>query len=300
MSATLYGEVKGPSRRPTARRARVQPGSPKQPRRCCLPFLGLPATKKIKTGYTTDSDALTNLRWPARHPVLEHIMHQQHRATSPSSSPGHPRAWRPATAHPHHVQPDDRGERLSSTDPNLQNIPIRTELGRRIREGFVVGPGYETLLTADYSQIELRIMADRPTTQGAAVGARVRPRLYRRDRLRCFLGVGSRSSREPRAAGEDQGDELRPRLRPRRPPGLSFGQLRVSVEEARGLMDDYFNEFGGVRDYLQSIVAWCSPRRLHLHDRGRRRYLPDLTADNRQRDGRADGAERAIQAPLPT
>ena len=102
--------------------------------------------------------------------------------------------------------------RLSSTDPNLQNIPIRTEEGRRIREGFVVGEGYESLMTADYSQIEMRIMAHLSEDAAADRGVPVRPRLpldHRRQGLR-----GRRRRRHRREAGQDQGDELRPGLRP--------------------------------------------------------------------------------------
>ena len=182
--------------------------------------------------------------------------------------------------------------RLSSTDPNLQNIPIRTETGRRIREGFVVGAGYETLLTADYSQIELRIMAD--LSGDAALTAAFES------------GHDFHAATASRVFGVEAGDvtpEQRAKIKAMN-YGLAYGlsafglsnQLRISVDEARALMDDYFKEFGGVRDYLQSIVAQARLDGYTSTIMGRRRYLPDLTSDNRQR---REMAERmALNAPI--
>ena len=182
--------------------------------------------------------------------------------------------------------------RLSSTDPNLQNIPIRTETGRRIREGFVVGAGYETLLTADYSQIELRIMADLSGDEALVAAFE--------------SGHDFHAATASRVFGVDPHDvtpEQRAKIKAMN-YGLAYGlsafglsnQLRISVEEARGLMDDYFKEFGGVRDYLQSIVAQARLDGYTSTIMGRRRYLPDLTSDNRQR---REMAERmALNAPI--
>src|SRR6202034_3867385 len=136
-------------------------GSPKQLQEGLFTELGLPKTKKIKTGYTTDSDALTNLLATTEHPVLAHIMHHRDVSKLKSFVDILTLATRDdGRIHTTFNQMVAATGRLSSTDPNLQNIPIRTELGRRIRQGFVVGACYETLLTADDSQIELRIMAD--------------------------------------------------------------------------------------------------------------------------------------------
>ena len=122
--------------------------------------LGLPKTKRIKTGYTTDSEALTSLLAQTEHPVLEHLLRHRDVAKLKSIVDSLiPMADEDGRIHTTFNQMVAATGRLSSTDPNLQNIPIRTEEGRRIREGFVVGEGYECLLTADYSQIELRIMA---------------------------------------------------------------------------------------------------------------------------------------------
>jgi DNA polymerase I len=182
--------------------------------------------------------------------------------------------------------------RLSSTDPNLQNIPIRTEEGRRIRQGFVVGAGYECLLTADYSQIELRIMAH--LSEDAALAA----------------AFGSGHDFHAATAGSVFGVEpahVTPELRSRIKAmnyGLAYGlsvyglsqQLHVSPDEARGYMEEYFEQFGGVRDYLQEVVARARTNGYTQTILGRRRYLPDLTSDNRQR---REMAERmALNAPI--
>jgi DNA polymerase I len=182
--------------------------------------------------------------------------------------------------------------RLSSTDPNLQNIPIRTEEGRRIRQGFVVGSGYETLLTADYSQIELRIMADlsgdtaleEAFTSGRDFHAETAARVFQ-------------------VPADEVTVEMRSRIKAMN-YGLAYGlsayglsqQLRITPDEARALMDEYFQQFGGIRDYLYSVVDQARRDGYTQTVLGRRRYLPDLTSDNRQR---REMAERmALNAPI--
>ncbi|MGD0706545.1 MAG: DNA polymerase I [Trebonia sp.] len=294
MSATLYGEVKGAEQAAYAVVGHeFNLGSPKQLQEVLFTELGLPKTKRIKTGYTTDSDALTNLLASTGHPVLEHIMH--HRDVSKLKS--FVDILSLATGddgriHTTFNQLVAATGRLSSTDPNLQNIPIRTELGRRIREGFVVGPGYETLLTADYSQIELRIMADLSRDEALLAAFESGHDFHAATASRVFGVQPLEVNPEQRAKIKAMNYGLAYGLSAF---GLS-GQLRVSVEEARGLMEDYFAEFGGVRDYLQSIVAQARLDGYTSTIMGRRRYLPDLTADNRQR---REMAERmALNAPI--
>ena len=294
MSATLYGEVK------SAEQAAYQVvghefnlGSPKQLQEVLFTELSLPKTKRIKTGYTTDSEALTNLLASTGHPVLEHLLHHRDVAKLKSIVDSLiPMADEDGRIHTTFNQMIAATGRLSSTDPNLQNIPIRTETGRRIREGFVVGAGYETLLTADYSQIELRIMAD--LSGDAALVAAFES------------GHDFHATTASRVFGVDPHDvtpEQRAKIKAMN-YGLAYGlsafglsnQLRISVDEARMLMDDYFKEFGGVRDYLQSIVAQARLDGYTSTIMGRRRYLPDLTSDNRQR---REMAERmALNAPI--
>jgi DNA polymerase-1 len=182
--------------------------------------------------------------------------------------------------------------RLSSSDPNLQNIPIRTAEGRQIREGFVVSGDFECLLTADYSQIELRIMAH----------------LSEDEALIDAFGSGIdfhtvTASRVFDLPAEQIDGELRSRIKAMN-YGLAYGlsafglsqQLRIIPDEARALMEEYFEQFGGVRDYLRDIVAQARQDGYTETIMGRRRYLPDLTSDNRQR---REMAERmALNAPI--
>jgi DNA polymerase-1 len=294
MSATLFGEVKASEQAAYAVVGHeFNLGSPKQLQEVLFTELGLPKTKKIKTGYTTDSEALTNLLATTGHPVLEHLMH--HRDVSKLKSFVDILALatgEDGRIHTTFNQTIAATGRLSSTDPNLQNIPIRTETGRRIREGFVVGPGYETLLTADYSQIELRIMADLSGDQALIDAFESGHDFHAATASRVF-GTGP----------ADVTPEQRAKIKAMN-YGLAYGlsafglsnQLRISVEEARGLMEDYFKEFGGVRDYLQSVVARARLDGYTSTIMGRRRYLPDLTSDNRQR---REMAERmALNAPI--
>ncbi len=182
--------------------------------------------------------------------------------------------------------------RLSSTDPNMQNIPIRSELGRQIRRGFVVGPGYECLLTADYSQIELRIMAHLSGDEALIAAFESGHDFHAATASRVF-GLPA----------EEVGPELRAKIKAMN-YGLAYGlsafglsqQLRISTDEARGLMEEYFKEFGGVRDYLHEVVGRARMDGYTATMMGRRRYLPDLTSDNRQR---REMAERmALNAPI--
>ena len=182
--------------------------------------------------------------------------------------------------------------RLSSTEPNLQNIPVRTEFGRRIREAFVVGDGYEQLITADYSQIEMRVMAHLSQDPGLIEAYRQGEDLHNYVGSKVF-GVGI--------------DEVTPELR-RRVKAMSYGlayglsafglaqQLDIPQREAKKLMEDYFERFGGVRDYLHKVVERARKDGFTATMFDRRRYLPELNADNRIA---RDNAERAaLNSPI--
>jgi DNA polymerase-1 len=294
MSATLHGEVKSAEQAAYAVVGHeFNLGSPKQLQEVLFTELGLPKTKKIKTGYTTDSEALTSLQVTTENPVLGHLLRHRDVAKLKSIVDSLiPMADADGRIHTTFNQMIAATGRLSSVDPNLQNIPIRTELGRRIREGFVVGAGYETLLTADYSQIELRIMADLSGDAALTAAFESGHDFHAATASRVF-GV------DPAAVTPEQRAKIKAMNY-----GLAYGlsafglsqQLRVSVEEARGLMEEYFKEFGGVRDYLQSVVAQARVDGFTQTIMGRRRYLPDLTSDNRQR---REMAERmALNAPI--
>ncbi len=294
MSASLGGEVKAAEQAAFGIIGHeFNLGSPKQLQEVLFNELGLPKTKRIKTGYTTDSEALTSLLAQTGHPVLEHLLRHRDVARLKSIVDSLiPMADEDGRIHTTYNQMIAATGRLSSTDPNLQNIPIRTEEGRRIRQGFVVGSGYETLLTADYSQIELRIMADlsgdtaleEAFTSGHDFHAETASRVF---------GVPP----------EEVTVEMRSRIKAMN-YGLAYGlsayglsqQLRITPDEARALMDEYFQQFGGIRDYLYAVVDQARKDGYTQTVLGRRRYLPDLTSDNRQR---REMAERmALNAPI--
>jgi DNA polymerase-1 len=294
MSASLGGEVKAAEQAAFSIVGHdFNLGSPKQLQEILFTELGLPKTKRIKTGYTTDSEALTSLLAQTEHPVLAHLLRHRDVAKLKSIVDSLiPMAGQDGRIHTTYNQMVAATGRLSSTDPNLQNIPIRTEEGRRIRQGFIVGPGYECLLTADYSQIELRIMAH--LSQDAALSA-----AFGSGHDFHAATAGSVFGIEP----EQVTVELRSKIKAMN-YGLAYGlsvyglsqQLHVSADEARGYMDEYFKQFGGVRDYLQEVVARARTNGYTQTILGRRRYLPDLTSDNRQR---REMAERmALNAPI--
>ena len=135
-------------------------GSPKQLQVVLFETLGMPKTKRTKTGYTTDADALTDLFAKTEHPFLEALLRHRDTSRLRVTVEGLLKSIADdARIHTTYIQTIAATGRLSSTDPNLQNVPIRTEEGRRIREAFVVGQGFESLMSADYSQIEMRVMA---------------------------------------------------------------------------------------------------------------------------------------------
>nr|WP_283251664.1 DNA polymerase I [Aeromicrobium duanguangcaii] len=268
-------------------------GSPKQLQVVLFDELGMPKTKRTKTGYTTDADSLQQLYTKTGHPFLEHLLaHRDVTKLRQTVETLRRSISDDGRIHTTYAQTIAATGRLSSNDPNLQNIPIRTASGRRIREAFVVGEGYDTLLTADYSQIEMRIMADLSEDADLIEAFNSGEDFHTVMAAKVF-------EREP----EDIGTELRARIKAMN-YGLAYGlsayglsqQLSISTGEAQGLMDDYFQRFGGVRDYLRSLVDEARQTGFTETIMGRRRYLPDLQSDNRQR---REMAERmALNAPI--
>ncbi len=268
-------------------------GSPKQLQVVLFDELAMPKTKRTKTGYTTDADALQGLYEKTEHPFLQHLLRHRDVIRLQQTVQGLLKTVAPdGRIHTTFNQLIAATGRLSSTDPNLQNIPVRTEEGRRIREAFVVGEGYAALLTADYSQIEMRIMADLSEDAGLIEAFRSGRDFHSVTAARVF-GV------EP----SEVTSEMRAKIKAMN-YGLAYGlsayglsaQLRISTGEAKGLMDEYFETFGGVRDYLTGVVEEARRTGFTETILGRRRYLPDLTSDNRQR---REMAERmALNAPI--
>ena len=267
--------------------------SPKQLQEILFGELNLPKTKKIKTGYTTDADALNWLMETTKHPVLEAILRSRDVLKLKSVVEGVQRAIeRDGRVHTTFQQMVTATGRLSSTDPNLQNIPVRTEEGRRIRDLFVAGAGFESLMTADYSQIELRIMAHLSGDEGLLQA------FERGEDLHTTVGA------EVFGVKPSEVDAQMRRTVKAMSYGLAYGlsafglgqQLDISPREAQELMDKYFLRFGGIRNYLESVVVEARKRGYTETIFGRKRYLPDLTSDNRMR---REMAERmALNAPI--
>ena len=271
----------------------VNLGSPKQLQVVLFDELNMPKTKRTKTGYTTDADALAELYAKTEHPFLAALLRHRDAARLRVTVEGLLKAvGADERIHTTFNQMIAATGRLSSTDPNLQNIPIRTDEGRRIREAFMVGSGYDVLLTADYSQIEMRIMAHLSEDKELISAFESGMDFHAATAARVFGVPASEVSGPQRAKIKAMNFGLA--------YGLSaFGlsrQLGIDTAEARGLMDEYFELFGGVRDYLHEVVDRARLEGYTETMLGRRRYLPDLTSDNRQR---REMAERmALNAPI--
>jgi DNA polymerase-1 len=268
-------------------------GSPKQLQVVLFDELGLPKTKKIKTGYTTDAESLETLFSKTGHPLLQHLLRIRETSKLLTTIDGLRGAIaRDGRIHTNFQQTITATGRLSSTNPNLQNIPVRTEEGRRIRDCFISEKPYVSLLTADYSQIEMRIMAH--LSKDAAL-------------IAAFKSGEDLHSTVASLVFGVKATEVDPEMR-RQIKAMSYGlayglsayglaqQLNFSPTEASQLMGTYFERFGGIRDYLKSVVVEATSKGYTETIMGRRRYLPDLTHDNRQR---REMAERmALNAPI--
>lgn len=268
-------------------------GSPKQLQAVLFDELNMPKTRKTATGYTTDADALQSLHAKTGHPFLEFLLAHRDAIRLRQTVDGLLEAVADdGRIHTTYLQTVAGTGRLSSTEPNLQNIPIRTSEGRRIREAFVVGEGYATLLTADYSQIEMRIMAHASGDVGLIEAFRSGTDFHSTMAARVFGVNASAVTSEQRARIKAMNYGLAYGLSPY---GLSQ-QLGIEVSDAKALMDEYFERFGGVRDYLRAVVAQARKTEYTETILGRRRYLPDLMSSNRQRREMAERA--ALNAPI--
>ena len=255
--------------------------------------LGLPKTKKIKTGYSTAAKEIEALAVKSPHPFLDHLLAHREYQKMKTTLDGLIKA----------VQPDGRIRttfqqtvtstgRLSSTDPNLQNIPVRTPAGRKIRSAFVSNGESDLLITADYSQIEMRVMAHLSADPGLIDAYSKGEDLHNYVGSKVFnVGI----------------NEVTPELR-RRVKAMSYGlvyglsafglsqQLGIPPGEAKGIMETYFERFGGVKRYLDSVVEQARRDGYTSTLFGRRRYLPELNSDNRVAHENAERA--ALNAPI--
>lgn len=267
--------------------------SPKQLSVVLFDKLELPKTKKTKTGYSTAAKEIEALAAKNPHPFLDELLaHREYQKMKSTLEGLIKTVHADGRIHTTFNQTVASTGRLSSTEPNLQNIPVRTEAGRKIRSAFVVGSGYDCLLTADYSQIEMRVMAHLSEDAGLIEAYREGEDLHNY--------VGSRVFDVPI-------DQVTPELR-RRVKAMSYGlvyglsafglsnQLNIPAGEAKTIMEAYFQRFGGVKRYLDEVVEQARRDGYTSTVFGRRRYLPELTSDNRV--ARENAERAALNAPI--
>ena len=267
--------------------------SPKQLQTVLFDELGMPKTRRTKTGYTTDAEALAGLYAKTSHPFLAGLLEHRDAIKLRQTVEGLRKAiGADGRIHTTFQQTIAATGRLSSTDPNLQNIPARTEEGRRIREAFVVGRGYECLLTADYSQIEMRIMAHLSGDEALIEAFRSGEDLHR------YVAALVHDI-DVEAVTDAQRSRIKAMSY-----GLAYGlsafglarRLGIDSAEAVALRQAYFDRFGKVHDYLEGVVERARVDGWTETILGRRRYLPDLTSDNRRLREIAERA--ALNAPI--
>lgn len=267
--------------------------SPKQLQTVLFETLDLPKTKKTKTGYSTAAKEIEALAVNHPHPFLDHLLAHREYQKMKTTLEGLIKTVQPdGRIHTTFNQTVTSTGRLSSTDPNLQNIPVRTEAGRQIRSAFIVGEGFEELMTADYSQIEMRVMAHLSGDPGLIEAYQAGEDLHNY--------VGSKVFNVPV-------EEVTPELR-RRVKAMSYGlvyglsafglsqQLGIPAREAKEIMESYFERFGGVKRYLDTVVEKARKDGYTSTVFGRRRYLPELNSDNRV--ARENAERAALNAPI--
>ena len=267
--------------------------SPKQLQSVLFDTFDMPKTKKTKTGYSTAAKEIEQLAASHPHPFLDHLLAHREYQKMKTTLEGLIKTIQPdGRIHTTFNQTVTSTGRLSSTEPNLQNIPVRTEAGRQIRSAFVVGEDFDTLITADYSQIEMRVMAHLSGDPGLIEAYREGEDLHNY--------VGSRVFDVPV-------DEVTPELR-RRVKAMSYGlvyglsafglsqQLGIPAGEAKKIMESYFERFGGVKRYLDDVVVQARKDGYTSTVFGRRRYLPELNSDNRV--ARENAERAALNAPI--
>ena len=271
----------------------VNLGSPKQLQQALFEDLGMPKTRSNKTGYSTDAASLADLQEQNPHPFLDLLLQHRDATKLRQMVETLEKAIEPDNrVHTRYDQTGTSTGRISSTDPNLQNIPVRAGVGKQIRSAFECGPEFTTLLTADYSQIEMRIMAHLSGDPGLIEAFNSGEDLHR------FVG-----SRIFHVEPSEVTSTMRTKVKAMS-YGLAYGlsafglskQLRIDTAEAKQLMSDYFARFGAVRDYLRSVVDQAREDGYTETIFGRRRPFGDLKSSNRVLRENAERA--ALNAPI--
>ena len=271
----------------------VNLASPKQLQTVIFEELGMQGTKSVKTGYSTNAEALTTLYEQTEHPFLERLLaHRDSTKLRQITETLMKAIENDGRIHTNYQQTGTSTGRLSSDNPNLQNIPIKTERGQRLRSAFVAGEEFETLLTADYSQIEMRIMAHLSEDDGLIEA------FNQGEDLHNFVG-----SRIYGVEPDQVDSQMRSRVKAMS-YGLVYGlseyglarQLRIANSEAKQLMADYFARFGGVKRYLDQVVQQAKALGYTTTIYGRRRPFPDLNSSIFQ--VRENARRAALNAPI--
>ena len=267
--------------------------SPKQLQKVLFEDLGMQGTKAVKTGYSTNAEALASLYEQTEHPFLEKLLnHREVNKTKQIAETILQSVSDDGRIHTTYVQTGTSTGRLSSENPNLQNIPIKSKRGQRIRESFTHDEKFEGLLTADYSQIEMRIMAHLSKDESLIQAFKDGEDLHNYVGARIF-------DVEPK----DVNPEMRSKVKAMS-YGLVYGlseyglakQLKIPNAEAKQLMADYFARFGGVRDYLSTVVEKAKSLGFTATEYGRRRPFPDLNSKIFQ--VRENARRAALNAPI--
>ena len=267
--------------------------SPKQLGVILFEKLQLPVIKKTKTGYSTDSSVLDALR--DKHPMIDKILH--FRALKKLISTyldGLEPLIVPETGriYTHFNQMVTSTGRLSSSDPNLQNIPIRTEQGRKIRSLFVPGEGYDYIVSGDYSQIELRLLAHLSQDPTMIDGFKKGQDIHRRTASEVF-GIPL--------------DEVTPEERSHAKAvnfGIIYGisdfglarNISISRQKAKEYIDSYFARYNTVHDYMNGLIASAKESGMAVTMFGRRRALPEINSKNFTR--RSFAERTAMNTPI--
>jgi DNA polymerase-1 len=271
----------------------VNLASPKQLQTVLFEELGMQGTRSVKTGYSTNAEALATLYEQTEHPFLERLLaHRDVTKLKQITETLLKSVAEDGRIHTSYSQVGTATGRLSSENPNLQNIPIKSERGMKLRSAFVAGEGFETLLTADYSQIEMRIMAHLSEDEGLIEAFRAGEDLHN------FVGA---------RIYDVQPKDVTPQMRSKVKAmsyGLVYGlseyglarQLKISKTEAKELMADYFARFGGVKRYLDTVVQRAKSLGYTATVYGRRRPFDDLNSKIFQ--VRENARRAALNAPI--
>ncbi len=274
-------------------REEVNPNSPKQLGKILFEKLGLPVIKRTKTGYSTDADVLERLR--KHHPIADAIIeYRQLLKLKSTYADAFPELINSKTGRLHTTfnQAVTATGRLSSAEPNLQNIPVRTEEGKRIRRVFVPGKKGHLFLSADYSQIELRVLAHISGDENLVDSFIKDQDVHTRTASEVFGIPLEEVTGEQRNKAKAVNFGI---IYGISPFGLAKG-INVSRKEAEEYIDSYFNKYKGVKEYIEKIVKQAYEEGYVTTLLNRKRYLPELK--NRNAGIRNFGERTAMNTPI--